>query len=141
MAAASQTNTSATSGSETKSAQRDSVLDRAQESFDVGVWAALDLCRQHLGRGEDYNPFDAFERRIILLALRETRGNQLRAARLLGISRSTLRKRVKRYEISIGMRVIDLPAPARAPEGTGAPVRTNRRIEDPEAEQTRGAGS
>jgi transcriptional regulator with AAA-type ATPase domain len=80
---------------------------RAQESFDVGVWAALDLCRQSVKAAEKYNPFEAFEQRIILLALRSTGGNQLQAAKLLGISRSTLRKRMKKHRIQVGMRIVE----------------------------------
>ncbi len=80
---------------------------RAQEALDGGVWAALDLCRQSRLAGEKYNPFTAFEQRIILLALRGTRGNQLRAAQLLGISRSTLRKRMKKHRIQINTKIIE----------------------------------
>jgi len=80
---------------------------RAQESFDVGVWAALDLCRQARTAGKGYNPFLAFEEKIILLALRATKGNQLQAAKLLHISRSTLRKRMKKHHIQINTRIIE----------------------------------
>ena len=80
---------------------------RAQESFDVGVWAALELCRQSRLAKKKYNPFVAFEERIILLGLRSTRGNQLQAAKLLGISRSTLRKRMKKHNITVGMKIIE----------------------------------
>jgi len=80
---------------------------RAQEAFDVGVWAALDLCRQCRLAKKKYNPFLAFEERIILLALRSTRGNQLQASKLLGISRSTLRKRMKKHNIVVGMKIIE----------------------------------
>lgn len=80
---------------------------RSREAFDAGVWAALDLCRYHQQAAEKYNPFEAFEERIILLALRLTRGNQYRAAKLLGISRSTLRKRMKKHGILIGVKVVD----------------------------------
>ncbi|MCX7014345.1 MAG: sigma-54 dependent transcriptional regulator [Candidatus Sumerlaeota bacterium] len=45
--------------------------------------------------------FDVVEKEMILLALRRTGGNQLQAAKLLGITRSTLRKRVAKYKISI----------------------------------------
>jgi transcriptional regulator with PAS, ATPase and Fis domain len=41
--------------------------------------------------------FDAVKRRAILEALDKTAGNQLRAARLLGIARSTLVKEIERY--------------------------------------------
>lgn len=78
----------------------------SQEAFDSGVWAALDLCRQARQADEKYNPFEAFEQRVILLGLRATEGNQLRAAKLLGISRSTLRKRMKKHKILIGMKII-----------------------------------
>ena len=41
----------------------------------------------------------AFERPLFLAALRETQGNQLRAAQLLGINRNTLRKRLTELAI------------------------------------------
>ncbi|MFM7100516.1 MAG: sigma 54-interacting transcriptional regulator, partial [Verrucomicrobiota bacterium] len=41
----------------------------------------------------------AFERELVIQALRETRGNQVQAARLLGITRATLRKRVEKFGI------------------------------------------
>lgn len=79
---------------------------RGLETFDGGVYAALDLCRQSRSTNRDFNPFDAFEKRIILLALRSTQGNQLRAAQLLGINRATLRKRMIKHNISIGTRIV-----------------------------------
>jgi DNA-binding NtrC family response regulator len=50
---------------------------------------------------ESLNTFDAIEKELILLALRRTGGNQVQSAKLLGITRSTLRKRIARYGISI----------------------------------------
>jgi two-component system nitrogen regulation response regulator GlnG len=41
----------------------------------------------------------AVERELIIRALTETKGNQVRAAKLLGITRATLRKRVEKYRI------------------------------------------
>ena len=41
----------------------------------------------------------AFEKPLIEYALSETRGNQLRAAKLLGINRNTLRKRIVELQI------------------------------------------
>ncbi len=42
-----------------------------------------------------------FETHLILAALQKTRGNQLRAARLLGVKHTTLNAKIKRYGISI----------------------------------------
>ena len=42
-----------------------------------------------------------FETHLILAALQKTSGNQLRAARLLGVKHTTLNAKIKRYGISI----------------------------------------
>ncbi len=41
----------------------------------------------------------AIERELIIQALQETSGNQVHAAKLLGITRATLRKRVEKFGI------------------------------------------
>jgi two-component system nitrogen regulation response regulator GlnG len=41
----------------------------------------------------------AVERELIINALAETNGNQVQAAKLLGITRATLRKRVEKFHI------------------------------------------
>jgi two-component system nitrogen regulation response regulator GlnG len=41
----------------------------------------------------------AVERELVIQALRETSGNQVHAAKLLGITRATLRKRVEKFGI------------------------------------------
>jgi two-component system nitrogen regulation response regulator GlnG len=41
----------------------------------------------------------AAERELIVRALAETEGNQVKAAKLLGITRATLRKRVDKFGI------------------------------------------
>ena len=41
----------------------------------------------------------AVERELVIQALKETAGNQVHAAKLLGITRATLRKRVEKYGI------------------------------------------
>jgi two-component system nitrogen regulation response regulator GlnG len=51
--------------------------------------------RQDAGR----RVIPAVERELVVQALKETEGNQVRAAKLLGITRATLRKRIARYEI------------------------------------------
>jgi two-component system nitrogen regulation response regulator GlnG len=39
------------------------------------------------------------ERELVIQALKETEGNQVHAARLLGITRATLRKRIEKFGI------------------------------------------
>jgi two-component system nitrogen regulation response regulator GlnG len=41
----------------------------------------------------------AVERELVIQALKETSGNQVQAAKLLGITRATLRKRIEKFEI------------------------------------------
>jgi DNA-binding NtrC family response regulator len=50
-------------------------------------------------KGDDFTIADA-ERRAIVDALRATGGNKLRAARLLGIARSTLLEKVRRFGLA-----------------------------------------
>ena len=40
------------------------------------------------------------EREMVIHALKETRGNQVQAAKILGITRATLRKRVEKFGIT-----------------------------------------
>ena len=42
----------------------------------------------------------AVERALIIRALEETAGNQVQTAKLLGITRATLRKRIEKFEIA-----------------------------------------
>ncbi|MCK4533580.1 hypothetical protein KAU39_07300 [bacterium] len=41
------------------------------------------------------------EKGLVLRALQETKGNQLRAAQILGINRNTLRNKIEKYKIKI----------------------------------------
>jgi len=45
------------------------------------------------------NLLEKVERFLIQKALLETKGNQVQAARLLGISRNTLRSRIEKYHL------------------------------------------
>ena len=47
----------------------------------------------------------AVERELIIEALKETAGNQVRAAKLLGITRATLRKRIDKFSIQRELRI------------------------------------
>ncbi len=44
-------------------------------------------------------PYEAFERELLVRALRRTRGNQTGAARLLGMTRRTLQYRIQKFSI------------------------------------------
>jgi DNA-binding protein Fis len=47
------------------------------------------------------------ERGLILRALQKTKGNQVQAAQLLGINRSTLRSKMERYRIKKDVRIAE----------------------------------
>jgi two-component system, NtrC family, response regulator AtoC len=51
-------------------------------------------------RGLHANLLDRVEKYLVQKALTETNGNQVQAARLLGISRNTLRSRINKYKLS-----------------------------------------
>jgi DNA-binding NtrC family response regulator len=53
----------------------------------------------------DMRVLPAVERELVIEALRETKGNQVQAARLLGITRATLRKRIDKFAIRREMNV------------------------------------
>lgn len=50
-------------------------------------------------KNSDLKVLPAVERELIIQALSNTQGNQVRAAQLLGITRATLRKRIERFNI------------------------------------------
>jgi DNA-binding NtrC family response regulator len=70
--------------------------------LDLG-WPELEAARlrEALGPAAQVEPdsLDAAERRHIALTLRYTGGNRRRAAQLLGISRSTLLHKVRKYDL------------------------------------------
>jgi two-component system response regulator HydG len=53
-------------------------------------------------RGDRVLPLSEIERQAILLALERTGGNKTRAASQLGISRQTLRTKLKEYALESG---------------------------------------
>jgi DNA-binding protein Fis len=74
-----------------------------------------------VGAGRVYRDASAvFERPLLAHVLSLTRGNQLRAARLLGVNRNTLRKRCAQLQIRT-------PRPARAGAGGRQPLAASPR--------------
>jgi two-component system response regulator HydG len=54
---------------------------------------------EHLPRRNELVPLDELERRAILHTLRETAGDKLAAARILGIGKTTLYRKLKQYNL------------------------------------------
>ncbi|HOB98085.1 MAG TPA: sigma-54 dependent transcriptional regulator [Verrucomicrobiota bacterium] len=81
-------------------------VEGAVVAAEVGHSSASDLsalaarlfqwARQH----PELKVLPAVERELVVRALEETRGNQVQAAQLLGITRATLRKRMERFGIT-----------------------------------------
>ena len=55
----------------------------------------------------DSDPMSSIEKILIKRALQETRGNQVQAALLLGMSRNTLRSKIERYRIKKDVTIIE----------------------------------
>src|SRR5690606_4954399 len=83
----------------------DGVIDHKDVSLASYVEKKLgDFVRaMNVGSGKNLYPtlMRAVERPLIELALRETHGNQIKAARLLGLNRNTLRKKITEFQISV----------------------------------------
>lgn len=54
---------------------------------------------------------EAYERRLIVVALERARGNQHRAALALGVRPTTLNEKLKRFGIGVVRHVVDLERP------------------------------
>lgn len=67
------------------------------ELDDVHLRAIFDRIRVSQPLPPGFDAFDLIEKRLLELALRHCHGNKSQAARLLGISRNTVRKRVEKY--------------------------------------------
>ena len=62
-----------------------------EESFDIAY--------AHARKKADRNLIETVEKEVIQRALKECKGNQVKASFLLGITRATLRKRIDAFEI------------------------------------------
>jgi DNA-binding NtrC family response regulator len=73
------------------------VIDRLTEKVQDILPEIMNLFRE----GVHANVIETVEKAIILKVLEECGNNQVKAAEMLGISRNTLRHRLKKYEESI----------------------------------------
>ena len=71
----------------------------------------LDALFEELSKGsatsQEMDMVSILERGLILRALQKTKGNQVQAAQLLGINRSTLRSKMERYRIKKDVRIAE----------------------------------
>ena len=89
-----------TSKTETKeSTQKNKSLNSSVPPSSISLVESFDICYAHLRAKSDKNLLEEMEKEIILRALQECGGNQVKASALLGITRATLRKRIDNYAI------------------------------------------
>src|SRR5204863_8925821 len=78
------------------------VLSAAAVTGESGV-SDITVLTRHLFQWARRDPklkiIPAVERELVIQALKEAEGNQVQAAKLLGITRATLRKRVEKFGI------------------------------------------
>jgi DNA-binding NtrC family response regulator len=88
-------------------AAADSSDEKPRNGRDIGRLLDPVFQRFHddYAAGRPGKPFDAIEAIFIRKALTVTEGNQSRAARLLGITRTTLRKRMQKHKIRVSSQV------------------------------------
>ena len=78
---------------------------RQARSIGKFVESKLKGFMRNIKQFEKFNLYDMVipevEKSLILMVMKETRGNQIRAAGLLGINRNTLRSKIKKLGISV----------------------------------------
>lgn len=78
--------------------------DELESTSDVGSWDLLHFVQERLIRGTDHLYDDAvaeLDRSLLTLVLRHTHGNQAQAAKLLGMTRTSLRKKIVASHIDL----------------------------------------
>ncbi|MFP6854672.1 MAG: helix-turn-helix domain-containing protein, partial [Opitutales bacterium] len=65
----------------------------------VSMEETFDLAYACIRENNDKNLLQAIEKEVISRCLKETGGNQVKASKLLGITRATLRKRIDSHDI------------------------------------------
>jgi len=73
--------------------------------IDMFIEGKLKGFMQNIKNFEKFNLYETVipevEKALISMVIRETKGNQVKAAKLLGINRNTLREKIKKFKISI----------------------------------------
>lgn len=71
-----------------------------EDSAEDNIQAAINLLFDAATRDANIQLLPWLEREFTIAAMKLTRGNQLKAAKLLGVTRATLRKRIERFGIT-----------------------------------------
>jgi DNA-binding NtrC family response regulator len=78
---------------------------RQPKSIGKFVETRLKGFMQNIKRLEKFNLYDMVipevEKSLIVMVLKETNGNQIKAAKLLGINRNTLRSKIKKLKVKV----------------------------------------
>ena len=82
--------------------RRDPRLDPVlgETSSALTTQAAIELLFQAAAEDNTLQLLPWLEREFTIAAMKLTRGNQLKAAKILGVTRATLRKRIERFGIT-----------------------------------------
>ncbi len=78
---------------------------RAESDETDAVQAAVETLFAAAARDTDLQLLPWLEREFTIAAMKLTHGNQLKAAKLLGVTRATLRKRIERFGITRQLRI------------------------------------
>lgn len=93
--------------SKTRLARKRNLLSGGTEPYSVKDFLERKLGRylKEMKKLESSNLYDTVlsevEKSLIQIVLKETEGNKLRAAKILGINRNTLRTKMKKYKIIV----------------------------------------
>jgi len=79
--------------------ERREMEEETKRTFENLIDSLLEELLKIPSSRENPDLFSIIEKELILLALQKTNGNQVQAARLLGINRNTLRGKMERYHI------------------------------------------
>ena len=88
------------SKTDVREVNRPSTAVLSQPNFETDIGAIAQTLFQLARRDTKLKVIPFLEREMVIHALKETHGNQVQAAKILGITRATLRKRIEKFGIT-----------------------------------------